>query len=270
MESYFTDQSMLRRVNRERAMILAGPRALLMQAAHPLAVSGLLAHSTGLDEPYDRLARTAEVMSTIGWGPRDEADAATAHVRAMHKRVRGTLKEDAGPYPAGTPYRADQPDLLLWILFTLVDSVFVVYPKYVRAMSEREQAALWEDYKIVGRLFGLRDEDMPDTLADLRAYRREMLEGGSLVVTDWARTRARQIVFEPPLPWVARPLLETVNFITVALLPDTIRRQFGFSPLPPTLVRKAMVAGGAEYVKRAVIPFLPDRLRFVPAVRAAA
>jgi uncharacterized protein (DUF2236 family) len=137
-------------------------------------------------------------------------------------------------------------------------------------MSEREQAALWDDYKIVGRLFGLRDEDMPDTLADLRAYRREMLEGGSLVVTGWARTRARQIVFEPPLPWVARPLLETVNFITVALLPDTIRRQFGFSPLPPTLVRKAMVAGGAEYVKRAVIPFLPDRLRFVPAVRAAA
>src|SRR5918997_4440975 len=105
---------------------------------------------------------------------------------------------------------------------------------------------------------------MPDTLADLRAYRREMLEGGSLVVTVWARTRARQIVFEPPLPWVARPLLETVNFITVALLPGSIRRQYAFSPVPPTAVRKAMVAGGAEYVKRAVIPLLPGQLRFVP------
>jgi uncharacterized protein (DUF2236 family) len=241
-----------------------------MQAAHPLAVSGLLAHSTGLDEPYDRLARTAEVMSTIGWGSREEADAATAQVRAAHARVRGRLREDAGPFPAGTPYRADQPDLLLWILFTLVDSVFLVYPKYVRDLSDRELAALWDDYKIVGRLFGLCDRDMPDTLADLRAYRREMLEGGMLVVTDWARTRARQIVFEPPLPWVARPLLETVNFITVALLPDSIRRQYGFAPLPPAPVRKAMVAGGAEYVKRAVIPFLPERLRFTPAGRAAA
>jgi uncharacterized protein (DUF2236 family) len=84
MESYFSDESMLRRVTRERAMVLAGPRALLMQAAHPLAVSGLLAHSTGLNEPYDRLARTAEVMSTIGWGSREEADEATAHVRAIH------------------------------------------------------------------------------------------------------------------------------------------------------------------------------------------
>jgi len=56
---YFTDDSMLRKVHRERALALSGPRALLMQAAHPLAVSGLLAHSTAIDEPYERLARTA-------------------------------------------------------------------------------------------------------------------------------------------------------------------------------------------------------------------
>src|SRR5829696_4750190 len=267
-QGYFTGASILRRMHRERAMVLAGPRALLMQAAHPLAVAGLLAHSQSLDEPYDRLARTAEVMGTIGWGTREEADRVTAQVRAAHARVRGRLKEDAGPFPAGTPYRADQPELLLWILFTLVDSGLTVYQKYVRGLSEREQAAYWEDYKVVGRLFGLGDGDMPDTLADLRAYRREMLEGGTLVVTDWARTRARRIVLEPPLPLVARPLVETVNFITVALLPGEIRRQYGFSPLPPAVVRKALVAGGAEYVKRAVIPFLPGSLRFTPAERA--
>jgi uncharacterized protein (DUF2236 family) len=270
MESYFGDDSMLRLIHRERAMVLASPRALLMQAAHPLAVAGLLAHSESLDDPYGRLARTAEVMGTIGWGSRAEADRVTAQVRSMHSRIRGRLKEDAGPFPAGTSYRADQPDLLLWILFTLVDSGLVVYPKYVRALSEREQAGYWEDYKLVGRLFGLRDEDMPETLDDLRAYRREMLAGGTLVVTDWARRRAREIVLEPPVPWLARPLLETGNFITVALLPDEIRRQYGFSPVPPAFVRKALVAGGAEYVKRAVIPFLPDRLRLTPTARAAA
>ena len=269
-QGYFTDASMLRRMHCERAMVLAGPRALLMQAAHPLAVAGLLAHSHSLDEPYDRLARTAEVMSTIGWGTREEANRVTAQVRDAHARVRGRLVEDAGPFPAGTPYRADQPDLLLWILFTLADSGLVVYPKYVRGLSEREQAAYWEDYKVVGRLFGLRDRDMPETLSDLREYKCEMLASGRLVVTDWARRRAREIVLEPPLPLVARPLVETVNFITVALLPDEIRRQYGFSPLPPALVRKALVAGGAEYVKHAVVPFLPDRLRFTPVARATA
>ena len=266
---YFTDHSMLRRVHRERAIALSGPRALLMQAAHPLAVSGLLAHSSAMDEPYDRLARTAEVMSTIGFGTREEADRVTAHVREMHTRVRGRIREPVGRFPAGTPYAADQPDLLLWVLFTLVDSGIVVYRKYVGEMSRSAEAAYWNDYKVIGELFGLRRSDMPDTLEDLDAYRREMLEGDTLLVTDWARSRARQIVLEPPVPWIARPLLETANFITIALLPETIRAQYGFASLPPVAVRRALVAGGAEYVKRVVIPFVPERLRYVPAARAA-
>src|SRR3954463_14573360 len=102
-DGYFTDQSMLRRVNRERVLALAGPRALLMQAAHPLAVAGLLAHSSALEEPYERLPRPARVRNTIGSGTEAEADRLTAHVRAMHRRVRGTLPQTVGPYPAGTP-----------------------------------------------------------------------------------------------------------------------------------------------------------------------
>jgi len=262
---YFTDASMLRRVNRERTLALAGPRALLMQAAHPLAVAGLLAHSTALDEPYERLARTAEVLTTIGFGTRGDADRVTARVRAAHRRVRGRLPQAAGPYPAGTPYRADDPALLLWVLFTLVDSATLVYRKYVGRLSRDEEAALWDDYRVVGRLFGLADGEMPATLTELDDYRREMLEGGHLFVSDWARERARAIVLAPPVPWLARPVLETVNFITIALLPDGIRAQYGFSPLPPTVVRKALVAGGAAYGKRALVPFLPARLRYVKA-----
>jgi len=266
-DGYFNDDSMLRRVNSERALALAGPRALLMQAAHPLAVSGLLAHSTALDEPYERLARTAQVLSTIGFGSRADADRVTAHVRAMHRRVRGAIARPVGPYPAGARYRADDPELLLWVLFTLVDSAVVVYRKYVGSMSRTQEEALWQDYRVVGRLFGLRERDMPATREALESYRREMLDGERLFVSDWARERARQIVLEPPVPWMARPLLETVNFITVALLPDRIREQYRFASLPPVLVRKALVSGGAEYVKRAVIPFIPERLRLVPAAR---
>ena len=249
---YFTDDSMLRRVHRERALVLSGPRALLMQAAHTVAVKGLLAHSSALEEPYDRLARTAEVMSTIGFGSRADADAVTARVRAMHRRAN-----------------VDQPDLLLWVLFTLVDSGIVVYRMYVRGMDDEEQAAYWDDYKVVGELFGLKRSEMPDTLADFREYKREMLAGDELIVSDWARTRAREIVLEPPVPIVAQPLVELVNFMTISLLPSEIRNQYGFRPLPPAPLRRALVAGGAEYVKRAVIPFLPDRLRLVPAARAA-
>jgi uncharacterized protein (DUF2236 family) len=262
---YFDDHSMLRRVHRERVMALSGPRALLMQAAHPLAVAGLLAHSSALDEPYDRLARTAQVMHTIGFRPRSEANAAGRRVRAMHRTVRGRLRRPVGPFPAGTEYRADDPELLMWVLFTLVDSGLVVYRTYVGDLSPEDEAAYWKDYRTVGRLFGLRASEMPRTLADLDDYRRSMLEGDTLVVTDWARERARAIVLEPPVPLTARPLVEAANFVTIALLPDRIREQYGFSPVPPAFVRKALVQAGGEYVKRAVLPLLPARVRLAAA-----
>ena len=267
-DGYFTDDSLLRRVNRERALVLAGPRALLMQAAHPLAVSGLLAHSTSLDEPYARLARTAQVLGTIGFGSKRDADRVAANVRAMHRRVRGTLRRPVGRYPAGARYRADDPELLLWVLFSLVDSALVVYRKYVGALSSDDEAALWRDYRVIGRLFGLGERDMPADVIALDDYRREMLDGDRLHVSEWARERARDIVLRPPVPWQARPLVESANFVTIALLPDRIRDQYGFSRLPPVFLRKALVEGGAQYIRRAVIPLLPDRLRLVPSAAA--
>jgi uncharacterized protein (DUF2236 family) len=97
-----------------------------------------------------------------------------------------------------------------------------------------------------------------------------MLTSGALHVGDWARRRAREIVLEPPVSPLARPLVETVNFITIALLPDEIRAQYGFLPLPPAALRKAMVGAGAAYVRRGVLPVLPAHIREVPAARRAA
>ncbi len=261
---------MIRRVMRERALALSGPRALLMQAAHPLAVAGLLAHSDSLQDPYIRLARTAEVMNTITFGPRAEADRMTRGVRAMHRAVNGRLPEAAGIFPAGTAYRADDPQLLLWILYSLVDSAVIVYRTYVGRLSPLAEAALWEDYKIVGRLFGLRPAAMPETLDDLHSYAEAMLTGDELHVGDWARRRAREIVLEPPVAQLARPLVETVNFITIALLPDRIRSEYGFPALPPAVVRRALVRAGALYVRRGLLPVLPASVREVPAARRAA
>ena len=50
---------MLRRVVGDRVTALSGPRALLVQAAHPVAFAGFFAHTGALDEPYPRLERTA-------------------------------------------------------------------------------------------------------------------------------------------------------------------------------------------------------------------
>jgi uncharacterized protein (DUF2236 family) len=266
-ESLFTEESMLRRVIGEQVVGLSAPRALLMQAAHPVAFAGFFAHTGALDEPYERLARTARVLDLVAFGPADEARLATRRVRAMHRRVRGELAEPAGRFPAGTPYAADDPDLMLWILAALADSAIVVYERYVATLSASEREALWADYRLVGRQFGLRAADMPPTWDDFRAYVLGVLHGGDLFVTPAARDLAVRIVMRPPVPLRLRPLLELANQVTIGLLPAGLRRQYGFAWDP---VREVAVRGGAEYAKRLLVPFLPERVRLVRSARRAA
>src|SRR3954447_3606637 len=257
--SFFTNESMIRRVQRESVVVLSGPRTLLMQADHPVAFAGFFAHTGALDDPYARLQRTVRVLGMIGFGDKAEAQKATARVRDIHTRINGELSEPAGRFPAGTRYSAEDPELLLWILACMADSALVVYQRTVRTLSRDERDAFWQDYKVVGREFGLRDEDLPDEIEDFERYMGEMVEGDDLFVTPEARELALSIVMRPPVPLRARPMLEVANFVTVGLLPPLVRRMYGFSWDP---ARALMLLGGAEYTKRVVVPLLPERLRY--------
>jgi len=242
---YFDDDSLLREVVSHRLTALSGPRALLVMAAHPVAFQGFFAHTGALDEPYARLRRTGQVLDAIAFGSKENADRATRRVRAIHRRVHGEL-------PDGTPYRADDPELLLWILAAMAESALVVYPRYVRRLSDAERDALWRDYRVVGRRFGLRERDMPPDVDAFDAYMAAMYAGGDLVVTDAARELAREIVMRPPVPLYLRPLRELVNQVTVGLLPGTLRRQYGFRWDP---LRSVAHRGGAEYSRRVLSRF---------------
>ncbi len=264
---YFTDDSMLRRVNRELAVGLAGPRSLLMQAAHPVAFAGFFEATTMLAEPYPRLERTARVLTAISFGTRAEADAATRPVRAIHRRVHGRLRTEAGRFPAGTPWRADDPELLLWIIATLVDSNLLVYQRYVGPLTRDEQEAYWQDFRVMAKLFGLPKRETPKDIDAFEAYVAGVLASGDLHVGDKARELAIDIVMHPPVQPALRPVIGAVNQITVGLLPPNIRRMYGFGWDP---VRGLAVRGGAEYLRRVVVPLLPERLRIAPSARAAA
>jgi uncharacterized protein (DUF2236 family) len=263
----FTESSMIRRVHRERVMALNGPRALLMQAAHPVAFTGFFMSTGALEDPYARIRRTAEVLNTAVYGEREAAERATARVRRVHSRMRGVLPETVGRFAAGSPWAADDPDLLLWIIATLADSGSLVYERYVAPLTRTERDAYWEDWRLIGSLFGLEDSEMPSRSRVLELYMREMLEGGLLHVSAQARRLGIQIVMRPPVPLAARPLLELANFITIGLLPEPIRRQYGFGWDP---ARSLTLRVGQEYTRRLVVPALPRRVRYGPVARAAA
>lgn len=259
VDSYFDDAAMIRRVHREQVVALGGPRALLMQAAHPVAFAGFFASTRALADPYPRLQRTAAVLDTIVFGRRADADRATARVRRIHGRMRGALREPAGPFPAGTVWAADDPELLLWIIATLAHSSLLVYERYVAALAEAERDRYWRDYQVLGRLFGLPPARMPRRWSGVCGYVEAMLSSGDLWVGPEARELGLAIVLDPPVPLAARPLLELANFVTVGLLPAGLRKQYGLGWDP---VRGLVHWGGAQYTRRVLVPLLPARLRF--------
>ena len=260
-EGHFEDDSPIRRVNRELIVAFSGARALLVQAAHPVMFEGFYDRTSGMGDPHGRLARTATVMNTIYFGRRDDADDQTARVRRVHEQIRGVLPEPAGRFPAGTPYAADDPQFLLWTLAPLFESADLIFRLYVGDMDRDGRDALWQDYRVVGGLFGLAPDEMPASIEDFDAYYAGMLSGGDLWVTPRARELGKAVVFHPPAPRHMRWLVEAVNFIVAGSLPPGLRRGYdiGWDPL-----REAVRRGGAEYIRRVALPLLPRVVRNVP------
>src|SRR5260370_40958496 len=128
----FPDDSIIRRVNRENVLLLGGGRALLMQLAHPLVAAGVDEHSDFRDRPIRRLRRTVQMMMAIVFGDRETALAAARSVNRVHGRVQG----------AG--YRALDPDLLLWVHATLVDSSLATYETFVRPLRDEEREGFYQ------------------------------------------------------------------------------------------------------------------------------
>lgn len=257
-------ESVLRRVHETRTVgVLYGQRALLMQAAHPLAFAGLMANTAGLEAPFQRLARTATTMERVFFGSRAEADAVTGHVREMHARVRGRLARDAGPHPAGSEYRADSPEFLLWILACLADSALTVYEQLVRRLDAGERGRFWSDYVLLGELFGLDRADAPTDYAEFRAYMDERLASDDLHVVEQAHEIGRRVAFDMPLPAHREPALRVLNFLVVGLLPARVRQMYDIGWGPARQAAFEALARGM----RASARVTPASLRRGPSAR---
>jgi uncharacterized protein (DUF2236 family) len=223
-DRYFSPDSTFWRVNREGLMVLSGPRALLLELAHPLVAAGVAEHSDFRRNPWGRLFRTVGVMTALNFKQHGQARSAVQHTRKCHNRVHGRLTEDVGPYLAGTPYRADDPFLQLWVLATLIDSVLVTYDLLVRPLTAGEKADYYAGSLQLGLAFGLPRELMPPTYDDFQNYMDSMLSSDLLTVGDTAREITRAL-FAPPL---FGPTVRWTSFVSLGLTPPRLRAEFGF------------------------------------------
>jgi uncharacterized protein (DUF2236 family) len=246
---------MMARVNRERVLMVGGQRALVMQLAHPSVAAGVAQHSDFPARALDRLRRTLDLSLAIIYGSAEEARKATEAIQAVHGRVAGSAD--------GRPYRANDPQLLLWVNATLIDTTLVVYERFVRPLGKRERNRYYEETIDSAALFGIPREVIPSDYDAFREYLRSVLEGPEL----WATEDGRRLVADvlrPPLPLPLRLPTAAVRQITMALLPPPIREIFGLR----VGVRARLALAAASSASRVLLPWLPPVLREFTRARA--
>ena len=219
-----------RRINAERLVLLGWTRAILLQLAHPLVAAGVWDHSTfrgGTRPAFSRLGHTVRAMLAITFGRDVEREGALDAIRAIHRRVHGTLGAACGRFAAGTPYSAEDPALLVWVHATLVDSVLVVYDRLVTPLSDVERDQYCADSAEVAVALGAREDEVPSSWHDLQVYMSRQYETGSIVVGDQARELATAML-SPLSGAAAVPATAVVTLLASGLLPESIRRDYGF------------------------------------------
>lgn len=218
---------MARRVHGERSVgLLYGQRALLIGALEPLTYTGTMLSTHSGDHPFTRLARTAKIQETVFLGTKEEADKALGAVHRLHERIKGELHEAAGAHPAGTPYSAFDPELMLWTLAVIADSGRAMYETMVRPLSETEREALWQDYLRFGELFDMPRDVAPPTYPEFRTWFDGKLASPDLHATDHALEMAPLVAFRQPVPRSARGNIAVQNLVIKGTLPSRVREIF--------------------------------------------
>lgn len=234
------------RLNREATLLLgAGPRALLLQIAHPLVAEGVAAYSTFRADPWARLRATLRSYLTIVYGEPAAGRREVRRLLDLHRRIRGPILDPVARSRFGDAYQALDPELLLWVHATLVDSTIVAVDAWLEPLDRERRARFYAETRAVGLAFGIPDELLPVDLAAFEEYLGGMLgPGGPIVVSPTARGLAREILAPPLAPLagqlgslgrVVGPVLGAIPpaaygwcfWPAIGLLPASVRAGFG-------------------------------------------
>ena len=259
------------RLNREALLLLgAGPRALLLQVAHPAVAAGVAEHSDFRADPWRRLAATLRSYLTIVYGTTAAARGEIRRLNALHRGI------------TGPGYAARDPELSLWVHATLIDSTIVANDAWLEPLSRDRRAAFYRETRPIGRAFGVPEALLPADLDAFDAYvAAQLAADGPVQVSTVARELATAVLRPPLAPlapwlpfgsgagaWLARVPVSAYAWTlwpAIGLLPPRLRGAYGLRwGAREQFVSRWLVTGW-----RAWRPILPESFRQMPQALAA-
>jgi uncharacterized protein (DUF2236 family) len=221
------------------AMMIGGVSALLLQMLHPRALAGVWDHSDFRRDRFGRLRRTAQFISVTTFGSTQSAERTIAKVRSIHDHVHGTL-------PDGTPYDANDPELLTWVHVAEVDSFLRAFLRYREpGMTGEDQDRYLSETATIARRLGATD--VPATRRDVEAYYRQVRS--ELRCDVRTRDVANALLASGPDP-LTRSALAVIAPAGLDLLPAWAATMHGRAPSPLARPAVRLSARGMNGVLR--------------------
>jgi uncharacterized protein (DUF2236 family) len=251
-----------------RSYLMTG-RVFLMQVAHPAVGSAIWEQSQFRTDPWSRLREIDRSGVQFALSGRAASREEGKRLRYLHRDIQGIDSR-------GRAYHALDPQVYGWVHTVFLDSIVSLYKLYGTPLTRAEEEQLFIEWRQAGRMFGLKDRDMPATLDDYWAYYAHMIETEleyNDVVAHMLKSptppRPPALARMPKWLWKQtwRPLGALSRSLTLATLPPAFRDKIAAHH--PWTERDERAHERFRTFVRTTVPRLPENLRVTAVARRA-
>jgi uncharacterized protein (DUF2236 family) len=242
-------------------MQLMGGRTFVMQVAHPAVGAGVQQFSTFRSDPWTRLEQIAKSGTQYLYRGEAAAYEEGRRLRRVHRDIQGVDL-------AGKPYHSLDPSVYGWVHTIFFDSLVSMHELFGTPLTRDEQERLFAEWQEGGRVFGLRDQDMPASVDEYREFYADAIENTCaytppidhiLGLKHSAPPKPPNLPRLPDAGWRAlwKPLGSFQTWLILATLPPRYREKLAaYHPWTPRDQRRFERFARAV---RATVPRLPAR-----------
>lgn len=208
------------------ATLIGGIRALLMQALHPGSLTGVEQHSRYEHDPLGRLAGTTRWLTVMTFGSQEAIDLEAGRVNRMHDHVKGEYTTGLGETK---PYKAADPDLLLWVHIAFTESFLTTHELY----GEEEIPGGPDEYisQWSKAVIPLGLTKAPMSKAEMQAEIQRFKNDGLLATSETTK-RVVEFIRKPPLSKTAMLAYSRMFDGAVASIPAEFQEMLGLKGKP--------------------------------------
>jgi uncharacterized protein (DUF2236 family) len=213
-------------VHGDVATLVGGIRALLMQALHPGSLTGVEQHSRYEQDPLGRLAGTTRWLTILTFGSHEAIAKESGRVNRMHDHVKGEYTTGQGETK---PYKAADPDLLLWVHIAFTDSFLTTHELYGEEEIPGGPDAYVAQWSRAVIPLGL--EKAPMSRAEMKQEIQRFKDEGLLASSETTK-RVVEFIRKPPLSKTAMVAYSRMFDGAVASIPTEFQEMLGLRSKP--------------------------------------